>query len=99
MIKTIVMLVDFGNPSANTTDAVPPPGGPCLLDPLDQELPQVVEDLHPREDGEPSEESQGASHRGDHTLHSHLGILHYLVIGWGGEVDVHQVQVGALCKL
>ena len=70
-----------------------------LVDPPHQELGQEVEDLHCTKDAEPSEEAEGASHRCHHTLHCHLSILFYLVIGWGGEVDVDQVQVGAPGKL
>ena len=57
-----------------------------------EELGEVVDDLHPAEDGEAGEEPHGASDEPQCCLSCHLHVLFNLIIGCRGQVDLDQLD-------
>ena len=57
-----------------------------------EQLDDVVDDLHPTEDGEAGEEPHGAADEAELGLQGHLHIPLYLIIGGRVEVDVNRVK-------
>ena len=57
-----------------------------------EELGEVVDDLHPAEDGEAGEEPHGASDEPQCCLSCHLHVLFYLIKGCCGQVDLDKLE-------
>ena len=57
-----------------------------------EELGEVVDDLHPTEDGEAGEEPHGASDETKRGLKSHFLIFQYFVISFSVKVNPHKLQ-------
>ena len=57
-----------------------------------EELSKVVDDLHPTEDGEASEEAHGATNEPQRCLSCHLHIFLNFIIGCCGQVDLDKLD-------